>query len=65
MRLAWRLPSAPLAVGDVTLDESWRRLSSIEAANGIIMFGWTTAYSVYVVQQLRTRSDKIDRIPDE
>lgn len=44
-----------LGFGDMTLDEGWRILSSIEAANGIIMFGWTTALIVYFVgQQLRS-----------
>jgi voltage-gated potassium channel Kch len=32
-----------LGYGDITLDESWRVLAAFEAANGIIMFGWTTA----------------------
>ncbi len=32
-----------LGYGDVTLDERWRLLASLEAANGIIMFGWSTA----------------------
>ena len=32
-----------LGYGDVTLEEQWRLLASFEAANGIIMFGWTTA----------------------
>lgn len=32
-----------LGYGDVVLDERWRLLSSFEAANGIILFGWTTA----------------------
>ncbi len=32
-----------LGYGDVTLLEQWRLLASFEAANGIIMFGWTTA----------------------
>jgi hypothetical protein len=32
-----------LGYGDVVLHEGWRILASIEAANGIIMFGWTTA----------------------
>ncbi len=44
-----------LGFGDMTLDEGWRIFSSIEAANGIIMFGWTTALIVYFVgQQLRS-----------
>ena len=32
-----------LGYGDIVLHERWRVLGSFEAANGIIMFGWTTA----------------------
>jgi voltage-gated potassium channel Kch len=35
-----------LGYGDITLDENWRVLAAFEAANGIIMFGWTTAIIV-------------------
>lgn len=41
-----------LGYGDVTLDEGWRLLASFEAANGIIMFGWTTAIVIAVVQRV-------------
>lgn len=41
-----------LGYGDVVLNESWRLLASIEAANGIVMFGWTTAVVIAVVQHL-------------
>ncbi len=44
-----------LGYGDVVLNESWRLLASFEAANGIIMFGWTTALIVAFVQRLRQR----------
>lgn len=40
-----------LGLGDITLSDRWRLLSSFEAANGIIMFGWTTAVVMAVVQQ--------------
>jgi len=30
--------------GDLTLSEDWRLLSSIESANGMILFGWSTAF---------------------
>ena len=40
-----------LGFGDIILTERWRLLSSIEAANGIIMFGWTTAVVMTVVQR--------------
>ena len=41
-----------LGYGDVTLGESWRLLGSFEAANGTIMFGWTTALIVAVVHRV-------------
>ena len=41
-----------LGYGDVLLDERWRLLASFEAANGIIMFGWTTAIIIAAVQRI-------------
>ena len=41
-----------LGYGDVTLDEEWRLLAAFEAANGIIMFGWTTAIIAAAAQRL-------------
>jgi hypothetical protein len=41
-----------LGYGDVTLSPDWRLLASFEAANGVIMFGWTTALIVAVIQRL-------------
>ena len=41
-----------LGYGDVVLDESWRLLASFQAAIGIIMFGWTTAVVIAVVQHV-------------
>lgn len=41
-----------LGYGDLTLDPSWRLLASFEAANGIIMFGWTTALIVAYLQRI-------------
>ena len=38
-----------LGYGDITLAESWRLLAAFEAANGCIMFGWTTAIVVAVI----------------
>ena len=38
--------------GDVTLSNEWRLLGAFEAANGIIMFGWTTALITSVAQRL-------------
>ena len=41
-----------LGYGEIVLDEEWRLLASFEAANGIIMFGWTTAIVIAVVQHV-------------
>ena len=41
-----------LGYGEIVLDERWRLLASFEAANGIIMFGWTTAIVVASVQRV-------------
>jgi Ion channel len=41
-----------LGFGDITLSESWRLLASLEAANGIIIFGWSTAIVMAAVQKL-------------
>lgn len=41
-----------LGYGDVTLEAGWRLLASIEAATGIIIFGWSTAIVMAVVQRL-------------
>ena len=41
-----------LGYGDVTLPPDWRLLASFEAANGIMMFGWTTALIAAVIQRL-------------
>jgi len=41
-----------LGYGDVVMEEAWRLLSSFEAANGIIMFGWTTALIVAAVHRM-------------
>lgn len=44
-----------LGYGDIVLDEGLRILSSFQAAIGIIMFGWTTAIVLTVVQALYTK----------
>jgi len=40
--------------GDVVLTPEWRLLGSFEAVNGIIMFGWSTALVMSVVQRVYT-----------
>jgi len=41
-----------LGYGDVILGTEWRLLAAFEAANGIIIFGWSTALVVAYVQRL-------------
>jgi hypothetical protein len=41
-----------LGYGDVLLDEHWRLLASFEAANGILMFGWSTAIVMAAVHRI-------------
>jgi len=40
-----------LGYGDITLSAPWRLLSGIEALNGIMLVGWTTAMVFAVVQR--------------
>ena len=46
-----------LGYGDVVLDGSRRLLSSLEAINGIIMFGWSTAIVIAAVQSVYFRQE--------
>ena len=41
-----------LGYGDVLLTGQWRVLASIQAANGVIIFGWTTALIFYFIQHI-------------
>ena len=48
-----------LGFGDIVLEGPWRLLSSFEAANGIIMFGWTTAL---IFAAIRHVSEKLKEL---
>lgn len=37
---------------DMVLEPPWRILSAIEAANGVMLFGWTTALIFWFLQRL-------------
>ena len=50
--LFFRVTFTTLGYGDITLVEhDWRLLSGIEALNGILLVGWTTAFLFMVVQR--------------
>jgi hypothetical protein len=38
--------------GDIVLREDFRLLGSLEAANGVIMFGWSTAIVITAIQKV-------------
>ena len=42
-----------LGLGDIVLGPEFRIISAIEAANGLILFGWTTAFLISLMGKLR------------
>lgn len=42
-----------LGYGDVVLSPNWRVLSAIEAANGVILIAWSTAFLLSTTSRLR------------
>lgn len=50
-----------LGLGDIVLDKSWRLLSVFEAANGFILFGWSTAFIFEVMSTLYKDGTSITR----
>lgn len=38
--------------GDVILSEQWRMLGSVESANGMLLFGWSTAFIFEVMRRV-------------
>lgn len=43
---------ASLGYGDIVLSPRWRLLSAIEAANGVILFAWSTAFLLTITRRL-------------
>lgn len=43
-----------IGYGDIVLEPRWRLLSAIEGANGLILFGWSTAFLISMMGKLRT-----------
>jgi hypothetical protein len=41
-----------LGYGDIVLSRKWRTLAPIQAANGVIIFGWTTALIFEFIQRM-------------
>ncbi len=45
--------------GDIYLGKDWRLISSFQAANGFILFGWSTAFIFEIMSKLY-REDYVD-----
>jgi voltage-gated potassium channel Kch len=43
-----------IGYGDVVLEKRWRLLGAIEGANGLLLFGWSTAFLFAVTARMRT-----------
>jgi len=43
---------ASLGYGDIVLSPRWRLVSAIEAANGVILFAWSTAFLLTLTRKL-------------
>lgn len=42
-----------LGNGDVLVSDQWRLVGAIEAANGVILLGWSTAFLISVTSRLK------------
>ena len=47
---------ATIGYGDVLIAKPWRILGAIEGAIGVIMLGWSTAFLVSLMSQLKVLS---------
>jgi hypothetical protein len=45
---------ASLGYGDIVLTPQWRLVAAIEAANGVVLFAWSTAFLLSVMARLRS-----------
>jgi hypothetical protein len=52
-----------LGYGDIVLEKDWRLLASFEAANGLFLFGWSTALVFAVVQWVFDLRDRESSTP--
>jgi hypothetical protein len=43
-----------MGYGDIVLTHHWRLFGAIEGANGLLLFGWSTAFLFSVTSRLRT-----------
>lgn len=51
-----------LGFGDILLPDEWRILSGLSAANGLLMFGFFTAFLVEMMR--RIRREQVEGVPE-
>ena len=49
--------------GDITFSDQWRLLSSVESANGMLLFGWSTAFIFEVMRRTWDRDAREENTP--
>ena len=54
---------ASLGYGDIVIQGSWRLLSGIQAMNGLLVFGWSTALLFAVVERIWGREEAEETAP--
>ena len=47
-----------LGYGDVTISSEWKLLSGLEAINGIMLIGWSTALMYSLIQHIYTNQNR-------
>jgi hypothetical protein len=53
-----------IGYGDVVLDHRWRLVGAIEGANGLLLFGWSTAFLISITGRMRAlEHDWLERGP--
>jgi hypothetical protein len=54
-----------IGYGDIVLGPEWRLFGAIEAANALILFGWSTAFLISITAKLRSLEHEwLDREPE-
>jgi hypothetical protein len=59
----WIVTFTMLDYGDIPLNQDWRLLCSIEAAHGIILFGWSTALVFAFLRRIAAARKSADGSP--
>lgn len=50
-----------IGYGDLTLPLAWRILGAIEGANGLLLLGWSTAFFVSIVDEIKKLEQATDQ----